>query len=467
MPSNAFSRRRFLQLMAGASAAVLAGACAPTAAPPTPTSAPQPTAAATETPTPAPTKQPITISMICDPDPPAIYEEISKAAAEFKDANPHITIQIEPRNVPSGEEVVPWLAAGTAPDTFRWAINQAVILGAKGLLHDLAPLAEEKGIADKYIEAVWKAYMWRKGEVFSLPNDVNTLALWCNPVLFEQAGVKDLLPPKNWDEMLTVAKAVAKPDEDPEKAIYAYAFPTTIEWSWFFFWFWLWREGGDFYDGENLIFNSPEAVEAIKKIKFLIDQKYLPAFDNWQDPWYDGRCAMQEYGSWAIHGDIPGPWNDNNPPGKWTADYERPEFVVAPMIQLKEDVPNYSVFAGFSWFLPKTNKYPSETVDWLWFMISHPTYGTLYLRHGRQLLCTKVVTHPWLEHPAWAAFMKQLETTKPLLSDPESYSALEECLPARLIKAWLGEAPIEQMLQEAYDCAKPLVEEAKKALRSQ
>lgn len=454
------SRRSFLRLLGLSVAGAALAACAPKPTP-TPTPAPkkeEPTKP--PEPTPKPTEAKITLSMVVGQNLLGFHKE---HAQRWTSAHPNITIDFEGKELGPGEQRLAMLAAGTMPDIYRDALNVPPSYGIKGLVYDLVPICEAKGIIDKYIPAVWNGFKYRGG-VYCLPNDTNTLCTWCNPVLFERAGIKDLMPPKTWEDVVAICKAVSKPDPDPTKAIYGHTFPTTIGWSAFFYWWWCWGHGNDFYDYENdkMLFNDANGAEAIKKIRFLVENQYLPHYDNFQDPWYGGRCAMQTYGSWAIHGDIPGPWNNNDPKGKWEADYPRPEFVLAPNPVLKEGVPGYGVLAGFGWILPKSNKYPSESVDFLWDWISDPKYGTIYLTEDRQIPCTKVVTHPWLQTNAWSAFIKQLEVSKPLIFMPAVNQINDECLAPRLIEAFAGRMSAEQALQEAYDCGLPILEEAKK-----
>ena len=407
-----------------------------------------------------PTPTPITFTMLVETNDEIIAVQ-QAAINDFKQVKPWVTIKIQPGSTPELNEIVPWLAAGTAPDAFRYALDRGTGWGLKNLLYDFAPFAKDVGAVDKYVEAVWKGYMWRDGQVWMLPSDTNTFCLWCNPVLFERAGVKNLMPPKTWDEMVQAAKAIAKPDPDPNKAIWGFGRPTTIGWaSWWQYW-WLWREGGDYYDGKNLLYKEA-MIESIKKVQFLVKENLLPAMDNWQDHWYQGRMAMQEYGQWVLPADVPGPWNDNNPKGKWEADYPRPNFVFATMPKFRPDVPGYSILAGFGWCIPKSNKHFNEMAEYLWWHISHPKHGQMYVTPYKQLPAVKkeVVTHPWLDHPALATFQEQLKTTKPMTVYPEVLQIIDECNPSLLINAFTGKITAEQAVEESYKCAEPIIREA-------
>ncbi|MCS7222149.1 MAG: extracellular solute-binding protein [Anaerolineae bacterium] len=442
------SRREFIRLTGVAAGAAALAACAV----PTPQVAKE-TAPAAVTPT-------IKLTHQVDPDEKVIA--VNEAAVkEYKEVKPWVTIELQPMGHPDINELTARLAAGTMPDIYRYSLDRGPSLGLKNLLHDFAPFANDMKIVDKFVESVWKGYMWRDGQVWTFPSDANTFCLWCNPVLFERAGVKDLMPPKTWDEMVQAAKAIAKPDPDPNKAIWGFGRPTTIAWTSFWQYWWLWREGGDYYDGKNLIYKEA-MIESIKKVQFLVNEKLLPALDNWQDAWYQGRMGMQEYGQWVVPADVPGPWNDYNPKGKWEADYPRPEFVVAPLPKFRDDVPGYSILAGFGYQSPKTNKHFTEAAEFLWWKISHPKHGQMYITPYNQLPAVKkeVVTHPWLDHPVLAAFQEQLKTTKPMTVYPEILQIIDECNPPLLINAFTGKITAEQAVEESYKCAEPIIREA-------
>jgi len=439
MSARKVSRRAFLKAAGLGAAGVALAAC-------------QPQTKAVEA-------EQIEISMRHDPN-EKFRQGYADAAAEFQEIHPNITIVFDDSAAPQGG-YIPWMAAGTAPDMFRTAINEGPSFGLTGMVHDVAPHCEKLDIIDKFIPAIWDGFKY-KDSVYSVPNDANTLLLWSNPVLYEEAGVADLLPPKTWDDVVKVCEAVTVKDPDPTKAVFGYAIPTTIGWSGFFFWFWLWRFGGDFVtdDTYEILFDSPECREALEALRFLVAEEYLPAIDNWDTPFFNGRCASYEYGSWAVPRDVPGEWNDFTPKGPWTADYEQPNFVLSEQVQLKEGVPNYSVFAGFSQFLPRlTNLHPQETVEWIWYTLTTDPYGSMWLRIGNQLLCTTVYSDPWLEEPAWAVFMKQLETTKPLGRNPAQLQFDGECVNPNFMKAWLGEMEIEEAIAKAVECAEPICEE--------
>jgi len=112
--------------------------------------------------------------------------------------------------------------------------------------------------------------------------------------------------------------------------------------------------------------------------------------------------------------------------------------------------------------MPKTNAYPVETAQFLWWEQSHPVHGQMYVTPYNQIpaVKTEVVTHPWLEHPVMAAFVEQLKTSKPMTVYPELNQFYDECMAAPLIAAFTGQKPVEDAVNEMLACGEPIIREA-------
>jgi multiple sugar transport system substrate-binding protein len=92
--------------------------------------------------------------------------------------------------------------------------------------------------------------------------DFDTYALYYRSDLFDQKGIT---VPTTWDELMTAAKALAEGDK------YLYEFDAdTFHGSQ-----WIYENGGALLNADNtqVVFNSPEAVEAITFDKSLLDAK--------------------------------------------------------------------------------------------------------------------------------------------------------------------------------------------------
>lgn len=100
------------------------------------------------------------------------------------------------------------------------------------------------------------------GKIIAALYDFDTYALYYRSDLFEQKGIKI---PTTWDELMTAAKALAEGDK------YLYEFDAdTFHGSQ-----WIYENGGTLLNADNtqVVFNSPEAVEAITFNKSLLDAK--------------------------------------------------------------------------------------------------------------------------------------------------------------------------------------------------
>jgi multiple sugar transport system substrate-binding protein len=98
------------------------------------------------------------------------------------------------------------------------------------------------------------------GKIIAALYDFDTYALYYRSDLFEQKGIA---VPTNWDELMTAAKALAEGDK------YLYEFDAdTFHGSQ-----WIYENGGALLNADNtqVVFNSPEAVEAITFNKSLLD----------------------------------------------------------------------------------------------------------------------------------------------------------------------------------------------------
>ena len=104
------------------------------------------------------------------------------------------------------------------------------------------------------------------GVQWAAPDIASARMLVYNTDLFEQAGIAEA--PKTWAEMEAAAKAISDLGDD----IYGYGMPLGAEEAQVESSLWLWGAGGTWVDGENLIANTPAAVEAFTQMKKMYDE---------------------------------------------------------------------------------------------------------------------------------------------------------------------------------------------------
>jgi multiple sugar transport system substrate-binding protein len=234
---------------------------------------------------------------------------MDKVKKDFETANPDITVDIEVIDWDHGKDKLSTLvSANNAPDLANIAtlwMPEYVQLDA------VEPLDQyvSKDMRDRFIPMALHGAEYQ-GKLYGLPIAVSARALYYNKDLLAAANVQ---PPKNWQELVAVAKKCTTPD----KGIYGFGVQgakveTDVYWYYF-----LWGNGGDILspDGKSATFNSPAGVEALQFVCDLINKDKCtepnPTAYNregLQDMFKGGKLAMTITGPWfwkMLQKDVP------------------------------------------------------------------------------------------------------------------------------------------------------------------
>jgi multiple sugar transport system substrate-binding protein len=262
---------------------------------------------------------------------------------------------------PSGEyykqlDVV--LSAGKdSPDIAILHVDQVPTYVNKGQLQALDGLAVSANINKADFSGAPIEYSTIDGDWYGIPLDIHPLVMYYNKDLFEKAGIEG--PPTNREEF---EDAVAKLT-DSSAGEYGYVVPTLWPQQ-FIFPTLVWQNGGELWDGSDVAYNSPEAVEMVEWMRSLIDKGYSPG-----DVQQDGENTLFLQGKNAIQ--FNGPWM------KGQFDEAGLNFGLAPVPQIGKA--KQAVFAGSHSFVVPANvtdesklagagdflKYVSENaIDW-------------------------------------------------------------------------------------------------------
>jgi len=146
---------------------------------------------------------------------PARAEIISNMAEEFMAENPEIEIEIQ--TIPYSEyktKLLAAIAAGSGPDVAQIPANAMVEFYNYGLIQPFpAEILSADYMQDKCVPSVIEKLVI-EDELYGLPTDVQTIVLFYNPVLFEQAGLDPDRPPKDWNELIEYAKKLTIWEDD-------------------------------------------------------------------------------------------------------------------------------------------------------------------------------------------------------------------------------------------------------------
>ncbi|MEL5426091.1 sugar ABC transporter substrate-binding protein [Serratia nevei] len=133
-------------------------------------------------------------------------QEIAK---RFEQANPDIKIEIE--LTPSAQYFVKLdsaAAGGVAPDIFWINMPYFVQYAKNGIMEPLAPYIKDSGLKlDDVVASSVKAYQY-DGQQMAIPRDVDSIAVWYNKKLFDQAGVSYPTSDWGWDDLKNKATAL-------------------------------------------------------------------------------------------------------------------------------------------------------------------------------------------------------------------------------------------------------------------
>lgn len=181
-----------------------------------------------------------------------------------------------------------------APDLAIMHVDQMPTYVSKDILQPLEDLAAAAGInKEDYAEAPVD-YATIDGKWYGIPLDIHPLVMYYNKDLFEKADIAG--PPTNREEF---EDAVAKLT-DASAGVYGYVVP--VLWpQQFIFPTLVWQNGGELWDGEDVAYNSPEAVEMVEWMRGLIDAGYSPSNvqqDGENTLFLQGKNAIQFNGPW-------------------------------------------------------------------------------------------------------------------------------------------------------------------------
>ncbi|GIP18248.1 sugar ABC transporter substrate-binding protein [Paenibacillus montaniterrae] len=199
---------------------------------------------------------------------------------------------------PSGEYYkqldVALSAAKDRPDLVIMHLDQIPTYQNKGQLQAIDDIAANAGLSKSdYVEAAID-YATIDGKWYGIPLDIHPLVMYYNKDLFDKAGIT--APPTNREEF----EAAAQQLTDQAAGVYGYVVPTLWPQQ-FIFPTLVWQNGGELWNGSDVAYNSPEAVEMVEWMRGLIDKGISPANvqqDGENTLFLQGKNAIQFNGPW-------------------------------------------------------------------------------------------------------------------------------------------------------------------------
>lgn len=233
---------------------------------------------------------------------------------QFQELHPNITVEFV--SVPFEQieqKLTTQIAGGNPPDTAFLSSGAVAAFASRSALVPLDPYIAKSTAVDAtdYVDAFRVATVF-EGQMYALPLNGESTALFYRTDLFEAAGITD--PPGTWETFEAAAQALTIEDEQQYGFI---LFAPEAAYNWYP---WLWQAGGSLLseDGQEVLWDSEAGKLAAE---FYVGLAAYAPPDFFNSNAYDGRVAfatgqvgMFMAGSWLISvlqsefPDIEGKW---------------------------------------------------------------------------------------------------------------------------------------------------------------
>jgi multiple sugar transport system substrate-binding protein len=272
-------------------------------------------------------------------------------ADEFEAANSDIKINIE---VTGWSEYWTMLEAGATggslPDVFWMHSNEIYRYASNGMLLDLNDkiAASQTVKLDNFPEGLNQIYNFQ-GKQFAVPKDFDTIGLWYNKTMFDDAGLKYPDESWTWDDLHSAAKALTK-DE-----VYGVLAPMHNQEGYYNF---VYQNGGTIItDDKRSGYDDPKTIEALEFYINLVKEGLSPAvFDDAGrgELIKNGKVAMGFFGSWNLSG-----FTEN--------EYMAKNFDVAVLPKKEKQA---SIYNGLGHAIANNTKYPEQSWKFVEYLSS-------------------------------------------------------------------------------------------------
>ena len=186
---------------------------------------------------------------------------------------------------------------GSLPDVFWMHTNNIYYYGSNGQLLDLTPYIEKSEKVDlaNYPQGLNDIY-YINGIQTAIPKDYDTIGLWYNKTMFDEAGLAYPDETWTWDDLYAAAQKLTKEDGSQ------YGFLAALHGQEGFQNF-IYQNGGAVVADRKSGFGSPEAIEAMEYyFKFVRDGLSPVMTDDGAraEAFQNGLVAMAMFGSWNL-----------------------------------------------------------------------------------------------------------------------------------------------------------------------
>ena len=191
---------------------------------------------------------------------------------------------------------------GSLPDVFWMHSNESERYMSNDMLLDLTDKIAESDKIDpeNYPEDIWGLYTY-DDKYYAVPKDVDTIALWYNKTMFDEAGLAYPTADWTWDDVSEAAKKLTKDDGSQ----YGLAVRNDNNQAGYYN---LVYDNGGYIINEDKTksgWDDPKTMEAMKTLEGWIKDGVMPSIETMSDNGEDvllqsGKAAMVLQGSWMV-----------------------------------------------------------------------------------------------------------------------------------------------------------------------
>lgn len=191
---------------------------------------------------------------------------------------------------------------GTLPDVFWMHSNVSQLYMENGILLDLTDrvAASDKIDLANYYDDIIDLYT-SEDRLYAIPKDIDTIALWYNKTLFDEAGVAYPDETWTWETFAETAKKLTKED----KSVYGYGINTSNNQDSYFNIIYAYGGAVISEDHQTSMMDDPKTIEGMEVIERMLRDGSIPDLqmlsENGTEVLFNsGKVAMVTQGSWMV-----------------------------------------------------------------------------------------------------------------------------------------------------------------------
>lgn len=345
-------------------------------------------------------------------------------------------------------QVTPWdqywtmleagATGGSLPDVFWMHSNEISKYAEYEMLLDLTDKISSSNVVDlsKYPEEIVEIYNY-DGKQYAVPKDIDTIALWYNKTMFDEAGLSYPDESWTWDDFRTACEKLTKDDGSQ----YGYAAkPSNNQDGWYNV---AYSMGGGVIneDKTESLVNDPNTIKALELITGIVKDGFTPSYEtmvenNPEALFEAGKVGMITQGSWMLAELC------NN-------DYVKANCDVAVLPKDSTTGNRVSIYNGLGWVASANTSVP----DAAWSLIEYLGSEQAQQKQsdlGVVISAYEGTTENWIN--AYEGFNLQayLDMMDNLVIRPYSKTTItwEDMISEKLIKAWNGEVEVKDVCND-------------------